>query len=115
MENPAKNVKTLIESAEHYAITTFELSKLRAIKASIKITTHLITRISTTLVILMAVFMVNLALAFMIGDLLGKVYLGFFAIGGVYLIAGLVFHNFLYGWIEKSWSKFIISQLFNQP
>jgi hypothetical protein len=52
----------------------------------------------------------NLGLAWYVGELLGKIYLGFFVVAAFDLIVGIVFYFFLHKWINKPVSDSIISQ-----
>ena len=52
----------------------------------------------------------NIGIALLIGELMGKIYYGFFIVAAFYLLAGLVLHLFLYKWIKKPLGDLIIKQ-----
>jgi hypothetical protein len=60
--------------------------------------------------ITMFVFVMNIGIALWLGELLGKACYGFFIVAAFYLIAGILFHFFLYKWIRKPISNLIINQ-----
>lgn len=110
METPSDSIGLLFERAEAYARTTFELSKLKLLETTNIVVTSLIARLSTMLMIAMFSFVLSIAVALWLGDLLGKSYYGFFIVAGFYLVAGLVLHFFLHRWVKKPISELIIKQ-----
>jgi phosphoglycerol transferase MdoB-like AlkP superfamily enzyme len=110
MDTPANSIELLFERAEAYARTTFELSKLKLLETTNIVVTSVIARLSTILMIAMFSFVLSIAIALWLGDLLGKSYYGFFIVAGFYLIAGVVLHLFLHRWVKKPISELIIKQ-----
>ncbi len=110
METTANSIESLYERAEAYGKTTYELSKLKLLETSTIVATSLIARLSTMLMIAMFSFVLSIAVALWLGDILGKAYYGFFIVAGFYLIAGIVLHFFLHSWVKKPISELIIKQ-----
>jgi len=52
----------------------------------------------------------NIGIALYLGELLGKMYYGFFIVAAFYLIGGIVFHLFMHKWIKKPLSELINKQ-----
>ena len=111
METPANLIESLIEKAEIYGKTTFELSKFKALDASTRIATSVISRITVIIMLSFFLMVLSIGIALLLGELLGKSYYGFFIVSILYLIAGLLFHFFLYKWIKKPLSNSIIKQV----
>jgi ABC-type antimicrobial peptide transport system permease subunit len=111
METPAILIESLIERAETYGKTTFELSKLKALETSTLITTSLVSRLSVIIMFSMFAVVLSIAVALLLGELLGKLFYGFFIIAIFYLIAGMLLRSFLYKWIKKPLSDLIIKQV----
>lgn len=111
METPASLIESLIERTEAYGKTSFELSKLKAVEASTRITTLLVSRITVIILLIIFIVALSVGVALLLGELLGKSYYGFFMVAVFYLIAGLLTHFFLYKWIKKPVSNSIIKQL----
>src|SRR6187549_273841 len=111
METPANLIESLIEKAEIYGKTTFELSKFKALDASTRIATSVISRITVIIMLSFFTMILSIGIALLLGELLGKSYYGFFIVSIFYLIAGLLFHFFLYKWIKKPVSNSIIKQV----
>ncbi len=110
METPAHSIESLFERTEAYSKTTYELSKLKLLETTNIVLTSLIARLSTMLMIAMFSFVLSIAVALWLGDILGKAYYGFFIVAGFYLLAGLVLHFFLHSWVKKPISELIIKQ-----
>lgn len=110
METPGSLIVSLFEKAEAYGKTTFELSKLRALETTTAVVTSLVSRITVIIVISLFVFALTTAIALLLGDVLGKLFYGFFIVAAFYLVAGTVLRFFLYKWIKKPVSDLIIKQ-----
>jgi len=110
METPADSIESLFERAEAYGRTTFELSKLKLLETTNIVVTSLIARLSVMLMISMFSFVLSIAVALWLGDVLGKSYYGFFIVAGFYFLAGIVLHLFLHRWVKKPISELIIKQ-----
>lgn len=110
METPASLIESLYERVETYGKTTFELSKLKLLETTTVVVTSMLSRISVIIMISLFVLVMNIGIAMMLGEFLGKSYYGFFIVAGFYLLAGIVFHFFLYKWIKKPVSELIIKQ-----
>lgn len=110
METPADSIESLFERAETYGRTTYELSKLKLLETTNIVVTSLIARLSTILMVAMFSFVLSIAIALWLGDLLGKAYYGFFIVAGFYLLAGIILHFFLHRWVKTPISELIIKQ-----
>ncbi len=110
METPVILIETLMESAEKYGKTTFELSKLIALETITEVFTSMITRVSVVIMISMFVLVFNIGIALLLGEVFGKTYYGFFIVAIFYLIAGIIMNAYLYKWIKKPISELIIVQ-----
>jgi len=85
---------TLIESlfgqSKDYIDNRLELYKLKAIDKSSSIASSVISGIALFVVFFIFFIVLNVGIALLIGDLVGKSYLGFLIWAGFYLIVGLV-------------------------
>jgi hypothetical protein len=110
MQTTAHSIESLYERAEAYGKTTYELSKLKLLETSNTVITSLVARLSVILMISMFTFVLSIAIALWLGDILGKAYYGFFIVAGFYLVVGIVLHFFLQKWVKKPISELIIKQ-----
>jgi len=111
MDNKATTIEMLFEKAEDYTRTTVELAKLNAIDKSTDVLSSLFSRITVLIVVAMFVLMFNIGLSIWIGELLGKIYYGYFAVAGFYLILSILLNNFKDQWLKMPVSNLIISKL----
>jgi hypothetical protein len=111
METPKFLIESLWAKTEDYSKTTFELSKLKVLETSTVVVTVLVSRVSVILVISLFVLVLNIGIAFFLGELLGKIYYGFFIVALFYLLTAIVLHFFLQKWIKKPISDLIINQV----
>ncbi|MBK8703076.1 MAG: hypothetical protein IPN33_05330 [Saprospiraceae bacterium] len=110
METPPTLIESLWERVEEYSKTTYELSKLKALETTTIVVSSLVARMSVVFIFSLFILILNIGIAFLLGDLLGKMYYGFFIVATFYLIAGIILHFFLLKWIKKPISDLIIDQ-----
>ena len=111
MEPQASLIESLVERVETYGKTTFELSKLKVLETTTHVAASLTSRLSVIVVIFLFALVLNIGIALLLGELLGKLYYGFFAVAGFYFITGIILHFFLRKWIKKTVSNLIIKQV----
>lgn len=110
METPSSQFESLLEKVEDYSKTSYELSILKSVEMFTIVVTELVWRMTVITMIFLFTLVLNIGIAILIGELLGKVYYGFFIVAAFYLVAGIVLHFFLHKWIKKPVSKLIITQ-----
>ena len=93
MENQSTPVESLIDRVKSYVETRIDLLRLKAIDKSSSFLSLLISMIVVILVSFISVMMISVGLALLLGDWLGKSYYGFFIVGAIYLITGLVLYS----------------------
>lgn len=108
MENPT-TIETLIDKAETYARTTFELAKLNAVDKTADLISSAVAGIVTFIVVGTFLMLFNLGVAFYLGDMLGATYYGFFIVAGFYLLVALLLILFKNQWIKLPISNSIIT------
>lgn len=111
MEDIGKQIDTLLERAVGYVKTTVELEKLKAIDRVSDISALLITRIMAGAILFFVALFLSLGLALWLGEVLGKIYLGFFVVAAIYGLIAVMLQLFLGKWIKKAICNFIISKI----
>lgn len=113
MEEQTSELETLLQRAENYTKSSIDLLKLRAIDTSVKI----ISSITSSFIVLIAALcittMVNFGVALWIGECLHSNYLGFFIVGGFYLLLAIIFYSFRKQLVQTPLSNAIIKQMRN--
>lgn len=93
MENQSSPVESLIDRVKSYVETRIDLLRLKAIDKSSSFLSLIISLLVIILVSFIAIMLISVGIALLIGDLLGQVYYGFFIVGALYLITGLVLYS----------------------
>jgi fatty acid desaturase len=101
MEDNSKLLESLLEKASEYAKTSFELVKLKALDKTTDVVSSLVPHSIVVLLIATFLLFLNLGLALWLGDILGKVFWGFFVVAAFYILAGLIIHFFMHNPIKK--------------
>jgi fatty acid desaturase len=101
MEDNSKLLESLLEKASEYAKTSFELVKLKALDKTTDVVSSLVPHSIVILLIATFLLFLNLGLALWLGDILGKVFWGFFVVAAFYILAGLIIHFFMHNPIKK--------------
>lgn len=113
MEDKMSFIEPLFERAEAYGKTSLELIKLKALHKTTDIVSTGVSRGIVVFVFSMFLILTNFGIAIWLGDLLGKLYYGFFCVAGFYGILGVVLYFFMHNWLKKQVSNSIVLQLFN--
>jgi hypothetical protein len=93
MENKPTNVEELFYKLKDYGDTRLDLFKLKSInKVSGFLSTLIVSVILVVLLFLVLIF-ISIGLALLLGAWIGNLYWGFFIIGAVYIIIGLVLYS----------------------
>ncbi|MEO6547517.1 MAG: phage holin family protein [Ferruginibacter sp.] len=113
MEKKPNSLGALFENAGDYVETRIDLLKLKAINKSSEVISSLVAVIAIIIAATVAVLLLNIALALWVGDLLGRAYLGFLVVAGIYLLLALLIHFFKDTWLKGPVSNIIIKKMLN--
>lgn len=111
MTDNSTPLETLLERAEDYAKTTFELLKLNAIDKSADVISSLVSRLAIVMTLALSVMIISIGISLWIGKQLGDSFYGFFIIGAFYALLAIISHIFRHQWIKYPVSNSIIKQL----
>jgi hypothetical protein len=90
MENVTSSIESLIEKVKSYVETTVDLLKLKAIDKSSTVASVVIDYLIVFLMFGIFAVLLNVGLALLIGEFLGKAYYGFFIMAVINAIIGFV-------------------------
>ncbi|HMI79897.1 MAG TPA: hypothetical protein VK484_13955 [Ferruginibacter sp.] len=113
MENQNSSVETLFEKAGDYLETKIELLKLQAVNTTSDVTSSIVSRFAMLLVITLITLILNVGIALWIGDMLGKMYYGFFLVSGFYIIVAALLYFFRSKWIKRPLHDRLIKKMLN--
>lgn len=111
MEDNTRLLETLLEKASEYGKSSLELVKLKALDKTTDVVSSLVPQ--SVVFVFIACFMLffNLGIALWLGDILGKVFYGFFVVAAFYILAGLVIHFFMHDRIRKLVGDYLIKRI----
>ena len=111
MEDKAKLIESLLEKATDFGKTSYELIKLQALDKTSDVVSSFVPHSVVFILIASFLFFLNLGLALWMGEILGKIYFGFFVVAGFYGMIGFVVHFFMHKWLKKTICNYLIKQM----
>jgi len=114
MEDNAKLFESLLERAAEYGKVSYELAKLKALDKTSDAVSSLVPHSIVFVLVTVFLLFLNMGLALWIGEMLGKVYLGFFVVAAFYGVIGLVLHFFMHNWLKTIVCNYFIKHFVKQ-
>ncbi len=111
MEDKTNIIETLLERATEYGKSSYELAKLKTLDKTADVVSTLLSNSVVLVIISSFILFLNLGLAFWLGEILGKIYFGFFVVAAFYGVSGILIYFFMHDWIKKVVSNNIIKQV----
>lgn len=111
MENTIHELESLLGQATQYGKTSIELIKLQSVD---KISDGVSSFFPSSVIVITltcVMFFANAGAAFWLGELLGKIYFGFFAVAGFYAFVAFILRVFMYKWMRRMFYDFIVRKL----
>ena len=105
------SIEALIKQSGEYLDSKIELTKLKAINTSSDVLSNMVYLIVKVLVIFLFIGFVSVALAILIGTILGEYYYGFLIAGGFYLIVLLIIYVQRKNWIKRPIANSLINKM----
>lgn len=111
MDKPQRSsLESFLESTQLYSKTTFELTKLKGLKATTNVLSVLVARVCLLITIILFLVIISIGAALWMSEALGKPYYGFFILSAFYFVLVILVYLFLYRWMERPFGNLIISQ-----
>ena len=111
MEDNADLLESLLERASEYGKTSFELVRLKTLDKATDVVSSLVPQSVVIILIASFILFLNLGIALWLGDILGKLFWGFFAVAAFYILAGIFIHFFMHNWIKKLVGNYFIKRM----
>lgn len=111
MENKPTSVEELFYKLKDYGDTRLDLFKLKSINKISGFLTSLIVSVILVVILFLVIICLTIGAALLIGTLLGKAYYGFFIIGAIYIITGLVLYSGRNKFLKTPVSNKLIKEL----
>lgn len=93
MESNPTNLEELFQKLKDYADVRIQLYKLKGINKASGFISSFITIFILIIIFSLIIICLSVGAALLIGEWLGADYYGFFIVGGIYLITGLILYS----------------------
>jgi len=111
MDDRTSMIETLIERATEYGKSSYELAKLKALDKTSDVVSSLLSHSFVIVIISSFMLFLNLGLAFWLGEILGKMYYGFFVIAAFYGLTAILVRFVLQNWVKRLFGNYFIKQV----
>jgi ABC-type sugar transport system permease subunit len=105
------SIKTLIDKSKDYLDTKIELTKLKTIDKSADVLSAVVVTVSMLFISFLLILFVSLAVALLLGKMLGAYHYGFFIMGGFYAIILLLIYVMREKWIKNPIANELINKM----
>lgn len=101
MPEEIKTLESLLDKVIDYAKISVELFKMKILAKFTDIISSLIPSTFIALIFASFFFFLNFGIAFLLGEFLGKIYLGFFILSGFYFVIAIAIRLLFYKQIKR--------------
>jgi hypothetical protein len=110
MEEKENVLTSLLDSVEEYGKTSFELFKLKRLDKASEIAGTVISRAAAIIAYVTFLLMASFGAAFWLGEVLGRIWYGFFVVAAFYGLLGLIVYFFMHKGLKRIVADMIIHQ-----
>lgn len=111
MEDTTHLFESLLDRVTDYGKTGYELVKLELVDTASNKISSFVPSLLVMVTLGCALFFINVGAACWLGEVLGSLYYGFFAVAGFNFIVAFVLHFFLFKWMKRNVYDYFIKQL----
>jgi hypothetical protein len=111
MEDNTNMLGSLLDKAEDYGRTSYELVKLRALDKASEAVSSFVPHSLVFIMVASFILFFNLGLALWLGDILGKIFYGFFLVAAFYVITGITVHFLMHNWLKRIAGNYFIKHM----
>jgi hypothetical protein len=105
------HIDPILESAQAYGRTSYELIKLKAIDKTTGVASTFVSRALAVIAFTLFLLLCSIGLALWLGECLGSPFWGFLVVGGGYGLLGLILYFVFHSRIKSSLQNHLIQQL----
>ncbi|MFA6200323.1 MAG: phage holin family protein [Bacteroidales bacterium] len=111
MEENMKSIESLLESTAEYGKTSYELIKLKLMDKVSDVLSSFVPLFVISILLASFLLFLNFGVALWIGEICGKIYYGFFAVGAFYGLIALIFYLFMNKWLKRIFYDYIVRKI----
>jgi Protein of unknown function (DUF1469). len=113
-DNKTTSIESLLDRVRDYIDTRINLFKLKAIDKTSGILSSIASIICVLLIAFIFIVLLNIGIALLLGDLLGKAYYGFFIVAAFYAIIGIILYSSRDKWIKTPIINGLVKSLLDE-
>lgn len=110
-ESISENIEELFSDTGKYIEAKAELWKLKVADRTTEATTSIATQLILAFIAVIALTLINIAVAILIGKWLGELHYGFFIVAGFYVLLGIIVYAFRKQIIQTPLYNLIINKI----
>ena len=110
-DSRTSSFESLFKKTGEYVETRIDLMKLQAVNKTSEVTSSLVSNIIIVMLGMMTIMLLNIGIAFYLGEVLGGIHYGFFIVGGFYLLLATVLYVFRKDWLKTPVQDKMISKM----
>lgn len=111
MEEQQVDIDNLLSDAGDYIETRTTLWKLKAIESLSDVSGELVSGMGMIVISSFVIIIFSIGISLLIGDWVGKSYYGFFIVGGIYTMIGLILYARRGRWLKEPFSNMLIRKI----
>ena len=111
MEENTRLLELLLERATEYGKTSFELVKLKTIDKTTDVVSSMVPHSVVFVLIASFLLFLNLGIAYWLGEILGRIFYGFFVVAAFYVLTGIIIHFLMHNWIKRLVGNYFIKRM----
>lgn len=111
MEEQQVDIDNLLSDAGDYIETRTTLWKLKAIESLSDVSGELVSGMGMIVISSFVIIIFSIGISLLIGDWVGKSYYGFFIVGGIYTMIGLILYARRGQWLKEPFSNMLIRKI----
>jgi hypothetical protein len=111
MEEQPTDIDILLSDAGDFIETRTTLWKYKTIESLADVSGELVSGLGMIVIVSFVIIMFSIGFALLIGEWLGKSYYGFFVMGGLYTILGLIIFAGRRKWLKDPFSNMLIRKI----
>lgn len=112
-DSNSSSIETLFKKTGDYVETKIDLLKLQAVDKTSEVTSSLVSNIVIGVLGMMMLIIFNIGIAFYLGEVLGRIYYGFFLVSAFYMLLTVLLYVFRKDWLKGPVQDQMIRKLLN--
>ena len=114
MKEKVEMLKDLMDRAEAFAKTNVQLYRLKAIDKVTDVFSSVASGVVIMIILIFLLIILSIGASIWLGEVLGKMHYGFFAVAGFYAVLAILCILFKKRLLEKLFNNYIVNEIFKE-